>query len=96
VAHRDPRRQHPPTAIVLAGIPARREHVAWIANELDNDPTARRLRDALERDVRILGLDVAERDEAIIRALDEPPAGLEELRATLLQEHTWRQRHMPT
>ena len=39
----------------------------------------------------MLALDIPER-ETIIRALDDPPAGLEELRAVLLQEHTWRQR----
>jgi hypothetical protein len=30
--------------------------------------------------------------ETILLALDEPPSGLEELRAVLLQEHVWRQR----
>jgi hypothetical protein len=29
---------------------------------------------------------------AILSVLEDPPAGLTELRATLLQEHTWRQR----
>jgi hypothetical protein len=76
---------------VLAGIPVRREHIAWIANELDNEPTATRLRDALEREVRILGLEIDER-EAVVRVLEDCPDGLTELRATLLQEHTWRAR----
>jgi hypothetical protein len=75
----------------LAGIPVRREHIAWIANELDNEPTATRLRDALEREVRILGLEIDER-EAVVRVLEDCPDALTELRAPLLQEHTWRAR----
>ena len=30
--------------------------------------------------------------EAILRALDDPPAGLAELRGVLLREHEWRKR----
>ena len=41
--------------------------------------------------VRIFALDIPER-ETIIRALADPPAGLEELRATLVQEHVGRVR----
>jgi hypothetical protein len=38
----------------------------------------------------ILGLEVSER-ETILAALEDPPAGLEELRAVLLNnEHEWR------
>ena len=46
---------------------------------------------ALARDVRVLALETDER-ETILAALDDPPAGFEELRATLLQEHMWRRR----
>jgi len=42
-------------------------------------------------DTRILGLEIDER-EAILAALEGPPRGLEELRATLLHEHVGRQR----
>jgi hypothetical protein len=52
---------------------------------------ARRLDTALFYRAKVLGLTVAER-RAILAALEDPPAGLEELRATLLQEHVWRQR----
>ena len=92
MARRQPQRNNAPTTVVLAGIPVRREHVAWIANELDNDPTAARLREALERDVRILGVEITER-ESILAALDDPPEGLTEQRATLHQEHVGRKRH---
>ena len=40
---------------------------------------------------RFWALDIPEQ-VTIIRALEDPPAGLEELRAVLLQEHTWRTR----
>lgn len=62
---------HPPTTLTLAGIPVRRVFVAWIADQLGDDPCGDRLRDALDRDVRILGLEINER-ETIIRALDDP------------------------
>ena len=40
---------------------------------------------------KVLALTIPER-ETIIRALDDPPPGLEELRGVLLREHVWRQR----
>ena len=42
------------------------------------------------RKARIVALDVRDR-EAILRVLAECPEELLELRATLLQEHVWRQ-----
>ena len=78
--------------MMLAGIPVRDELVLELARLVDDDPElATRLEDRYGRDVKVLALDIPER-ETIIQALDDPPAGLEELRATLLQEHTWRQR----
>jgi len=50
-----------------------------------------RLEDALGREVKVLALDVPER-KAILAVLDDPPAGLEELRGVLLQEAEWRAR----
>jgi len=41
--------------------------------------------------VKVLALDVAER-ETILAALDDPPTGLEELRGVLLHEVAWRRR----
>ena len=41
--------------------------------------------------MKILGLTIAERG-TIIRALDDPPAGLEELRGVLVAEHVGRKR----
>jgi hypothetical protein len=81
----------PPTSITLAGIPVRRELVGWLAAQLEDDPAGDRLRSALDNDTRILGLEVAER-ETILRVLEDPPAGLEELRGVLLEEHVARKR----
>ncbi len=76
--------------ITLAGITVAREHIAWLAENLD-DPIADRLRRALTNGVRILGLDVDER-ESLLRAMTDPTDGLLELRATLLREHVGRKR----
>jgi len=62
-----------------------------IALPVGDDPAGDRLRRALDNDARTLGLEIDER-EAILAALEDPPAGLEELRATLLHEHVGRQR----
>lgn len=51
---------------------------------------ARRLDTALFYRAAVLGLTVDER-KAILAALEKPPAGLEDLRANLLQDVAWRQ-----
>lgn len=73
----------------LAGLPIREDLILALARLVDDEALAERLESAYGRDVKVLGLDIAER-ETIIRALDDPPPGLEELRAVLLQEHVWR------
>jgi hypothetical protein len=55
------------------------------------DDTATRLDDAYDREARIVALTVPDR-EAILRALEDCPDGLGELRATLVKEHEWRRR----
>jgi hypothetical protein len=52
---------------------------------------AERLEDNYGRMTRVLALTIPER-ETIIRALDDAPGGLEELRAVLLREHVGRVR----
>lgn len=75
----------------LAGIPIRDELILELARMVDDDELADRFEDCYRREVKVLGLDVSER-ETILRALEDPPGGLEELRAVLLQEVAWRQR----
>jgi hypothetical protein len=75
----------------LAGIPIRDELVLELARLVDDPSLAERLEDDYGRMTRVLALTIPER-EMLIRALDDPPAGLEELRAVLLREHVARVR----
>jgi hypothetical protein len=75
----------------LAGIPVPDRLVLELARLVDDEYLETKLRSALGRDVKVLALETEER-ETILAALDDPPTGLEELRAVLLPEHTWRQR----
>jgi hypothetical protein len=52
---------------------------------LVDEPTATLLQSALERETVILALTIKDR-ERILRALDDPPDGLAELRCVLLRE----------
>lgn len=58
---------------------------------IDAPDLADKLESAYGRKVIVLALTIPER-EAILRALGEPPVGLEELRGVLMREHVWRQR----
>lgn len=81
-------------AMYLAGIPVPDRLVLELARRLRDagfDDTAEVLEGAYDREARIVALDIGDR-EAILRTLEDPPAGLEELRATLLQEHVARAR----
>jgi hypothetical protein len=74
--------------------PGRRQAVLRLAaslREAELLDTAELLEGAYDRKARIVALDVADR-EAILRVLEECPEEMLELRATLLQEHVWRQR----
>ena len=55
------------------------------------DDEAERLKDAYDLETKVLALTISER-EAILRALDDPPEGLAELRGVLLLEHEARVR----
>ena len=55
------------------------------------DELADRLEQALDDDVKLLALTIDERAN-ILASLEDPPDGLAELRAVLLNEHQWRQR----
>ena len=55
------------------------------------DDTAEKLEDGYDRDTKVLALTIEDR-ERIVRALDDPPEGLAELRAVPLREREWRVR----
>jgi hypothetical protein len=76
--------------VQLAGVPVRNELVKVPANLVD-EPTATLLHAALERKTAIIALTIEDR-ERILRALDDPPESLAELRGVLMREHEWRVR----
>jgi hypothetical protein len=76
----------------VAGVRVREEDVLRLAGLLHDagfDDTAEALVVALEAEQGIVGLSIQDR-EAILRALDDPPEGLSELRGVLLNDHQWR------
>ena len=78
----------------LAGIPVADRAVLLLAaslREAELTFAAERLERAYDREARIIALDIPDR-EAILRALEDCPEELAELRAMLLQEHVWRKR----
>jgi hypothetical protein len=77
--------------IYLAGIPIRDEAILELARLVDDPNLAGKLEDAYRRDVKILALEITER-ETILAALDDPPADLTELRGVLLRELAWLRR----
>jgi hypothetical protein len=65
--------------------------VLELARLVDDDGLAGRLENAYGREVKVLGPTVPERFH-IIRALVDPPPGLEELGGVLLPKHVGRKR----
>jgi hypothetical protein len=80
--------------MMLAGIPVPPDATAALAalvRAAGAEDLADRLDRALADDVKLLALTIDER-AIILYSLDDPPEGLAELRAVLLNEHEWRQR----
>jgi len=80
--------------MMLAGTPVPPDAMAALAAQVraaDAGDLADRLDRALADDVKILALTIADRS-IVLFVLDDPPEGLAELRAVLLNEHEWRQR----
>ena len=73
----------------LAGIPVRDEPALELACLVDDPVLAGRLEDVYGLGVEVVGLTIGER-ETILRALEDSPAGLEQLRGVLLAEHVGR------
>ena len=79
---------------MLAGIPVAPGAVADLADTVratGGDALAHRLEIAVDDGVALLALTIDER-AIILGSLEDPPDGLAELRAVLLNEHQWRQR----
>ena len=74
--------------MLVGGVPIDERLLRELARVVDRK-LAQRLDTALLYRAKVLGLTVAER-EAILKALENPPTGLEELRATLLRDPRWR------
>jgi hypothetical protein len=75
--------------MMLAGVPVLADAVANLVETIratGADELADRLEQALEDDVKLLALTIEER-AIILAALEDPPDGLTELRAVLLNEH---------
>jgi hypothetical protein len=75
----------------LAGIPIPDDLVLELARLVDDPALAERLEDNYGRMTRVVGLTIPER-ETIMRALEDAPDGLEQLRAVLVREHVARVR----
>ena len=69
----------------LAGLDVPDRLVLKLAHLIDDDELEGKLRKSVARDVRLLALEQDER-ETIIVALEQPPVGLEDLRAVLVNE----------
>ena len=80
--------------MMLAGISVADKDVLELARLLRNagfEDVAERLEGAWDAETKVVALTVGER-ESILRALDDPPAGLAELRCVLLREAELRVR----
>ena len=78
---------------MLAGVPvpAATVELAGIVRAAGADELADRLEVALADGVSLLALTIDER-EIILAQLEDPPEGLAELGAVLMNEHEWRKR----
>jgi hypothetical protein len=75
---------------MLAGIPVEAELVRELIDRVD-EPTEGQLEGALDARRAVVALTIHDR-ERILRALEDCPEGLAELRGVLLREHEWRLR----
>jgi hypothetical protein len=80
--------------MMLAGVTVTDSAVGILARSarlVGADKLGRRLERALEDHVALLALTVER--SVILSTLDDPPAGLAELRDVLMNEHRWREVH---
>ena len=77
--------------MMLAGLPVRDDLIPELAALTDDDALAAKLMRAYSAETKVLALTFSDRDSILV-ALEDPPAGLEELRGVLLREREWRVR----
>jgi hypothetical protein len=77
--------------MMLCGLPIRGELVLELARMVEDEELADKLETAYSRETKVLALTFSDRDSIIV-ALEDPPAGLEELGGVLLREREWRVR----
>jgi hypothetical protein len=75
--------------VFLAGVPVQASLVLTLAELVRDVSLAEKLERAVNRDLIVIGLDDDER-VAVLKALADPPPGLEEVRDTLLEEQDRR------
>ena len=75
--------------MMLAGVIVSSDLVRELI-EIVGEPTASVLEHSLGVETVVLALSIEDRER--IRALDDPPEGVAELRGVLLCEHEWRRR----
>lgn len=78
-------------SVFLAGVSVDDQSVLELARMVDDDKLAGRLERCVELEMRLVALDERE-CEAIVVALDDPPAGLAALRGALIADHVERRR----
>ena len=75
--------------VFLAGVPVQSSLVLELATRVKDPRLADKLGRGVQRDVIVIGLDDDER-ALVLKALADPPHGLEDVRETLLAEQSRR------
>ena len=75
--------------VFLAGVPVQSSLVLELVTRVKDPRLADKLERGVERDVIVIGLDDDER-ALVLKALADPPHGLEDVRETLLAEQSRR------
>ena len=75
--------------VFLAGVPVRSDLVLELATLVKDPQLADKLERGVTRDVIVIGLNDDERT-SVLKALADPPHGLEDVRETLLAEQSRR------
>jgi hypothetical protein len=75
--------------VFLVGVPVSNADVLVLATLVKDDELVHKLEHVVKRDLIVITLDVDEQ-AAVLKALSNPPEGLEAVRDKLLAERAWR------